>query len=228
MEIELSNFLRTLSKIKTVSIPLYCTGFPEFEFIKNYLKNYKILSYNDFKLILKGKNYSIIKNMGFDAISIWDFRRGEGGYSLEGNFRVDGWGRIYKENWYQWDGVIKNKQILENWEHLNLPSESELLELEKFLINIRGIMDPVLSLPGLFEKTWQGMGYVYFAKSLKKDIDFINYVIAYFKEYIIKLIKRLQIAGAKPFLLLMIVHIKKGLFYQVKSGISFFLSLMKK
>ena len=201
MDTEKSNFIKALSKEETISFPLYCTGFPEIEFLERYIKQYDIYPDHNSKLILKEKDYSIIKNMGFNAVSIWDFRKGKGGYSLEGNLRVDGWGRIYKVDWYQWDGVIKNKQILEDWEHLNLPSEEEFSILKRFLINIKGFMDPVLSLPGLFEKTWQSMGYSFFAKSLRNNIDFIENVIIFFADYIKNLIKKLQEVGSIIFLI---------------------------
>lgn len=202
---EKSVFLNVLSKNITNNVPLYCTGYPEFEFIRKYTQAYGIQSEKDENLILKDKNYSIIKDMGFDAISVWDFRRGPGGYKLNNELRVDGWGRIYKENWYLNDGVFKDLNIMQNWQHLTLPSKQNIALLNKFLIQTKSILklDIILSLPGLFEKTWQSLGFLYFAKSLKKgsNIELIRGIIEFFSTYIQKLITTLHRAGAEIFLI---------------------------
>ncbi|MBY8982482.1 MAG: hypothetical protein KGD57_06020, partial [Candidatus Lokiarchaeota archaeon] len=103
---ENSDFIKSLMKIKTDNISVYCTGFPEENFMNIYQKKYNIYSDRNKDFFLKKKDYSLIKNIGFNAISIWDFRRGEGGYFLKNQnnkLKVDGWGRIYKNNWYTWD-----------------------------------------------------------------------------------------------------------------------------
>lgn len=194
-----SEFLKALSKEPTARVPLYCTGYPELEFIDHYIKRYKLKT-NNTSLILNDKNYNIIEQMGFDAISLWDFRRGEGGYNLDNQRRVDGWGRIYKNEWYLWDGVFKNEKILLEWEYLKLPIKEKLMKLKEFLKREHKKLDYVVSLPGLFEKTWQSMGFYYFAKSLKKNIEFVETVVSFFSNYIKKLIKALQNTGTKIFL----------------------------
>lgn len=194
-----SEFLKALSKEPTARVPLYCTGYPELEFIDHYIKRYKLKT-NNTSLILNDKNYNIIEQMGFDAISLWDFRRGEGGYNLDNQRRVDGWGRIYKDEWYLWDGIFKNEKILLEWEYLKLPIKEKLMKLKEFLKREHKKLDYVVSLPGLFEKTWQSMGFYYFAKSLKKNIEFVETVVSFFSNYIKKLIKALQNTGTKTFL----------------------------
>ena len=194
-----SEFLKALSKEPTARVPLYCTGYPELEFIDHYIKRYKLKT-NNTSLILNDKNYNIIEQMGFDAISLWDFRRGEGGYNLDNQRRVDGWGRIYKDEWYLWDGIFKNEKILLEWEYLKLPIKEKLMKLKEFLKREHKKLDYVVSLPGLFEKTWQSMGFYYFAKSLKKNIEFVETVVSFFSNYIKKLIKALQNTGTKIFL----------------------------
>ena len=77
-----SAFLKALSKENSTQVPLYCTGYPELAFIDMYINQYN-LKKNDNDKILNKKNYNIIERMGFDAISLWDFRRGEGGYALD-------------------------------------------------------------------------------------------------------------------------------------------------
>jgi len=138
--------------------------------------------------------------MGFDAISLWDFRRGKGGYPLSNQLRVDAWGRIYKENWYMGDGVFKDEQIVTNWKHLKLPSKSKIATLMDFLQKNEPKLDLVLSLPGLFEKTWQSMGLKYFAKCLKYNFSFIEKIADFFSDYVKKLTLLLQNTGAKIFL----------------------------
>ena len=194
------NFMKVLSGELTNSIPLYCTGYPDVEFMNSYRTKFKVNS-NQKGIILNKHDYSLILNMGFDAISLWDYRRGKGGYKIDENTYVDGWGRIKnKKNWYIWDGAFKKKSIIESWEYLNLPSNHEFEILSKFLIRVKDKFIPVLSLPGLFEKTWQSMGFVSFSKKLKCDIDFIKYVIEFFFNYLKKLILKLLKSGATLFL----------------------------
>ena len=109
-----NNFIEVLLKESKTPVPLYCTGYPEIKFIDKYIKCYK-LETNNTDHILNSKNFDIIKQMGFDAISLWDFRRAEGGYLLDDQRRVDGWGRIYKGEWYSWEGVFRNEKILEDF-----------------------------------------------------------------------------------------------------------------
>ena len=199
MKSEKNDFLKALSKEPVSRIPLYCTGYPEQQFINNYVNLYN-LKLNNKKFVLDRQNYNIIKQIGFDAISLWDFRRGKGGYPLSNQLRVDAWGRIYKENWYMWDGVFKDEQIVANWKHLKLPSKSKIASLMVFLQKNEPKLDLVLSLPGLFEKTWQSMGLKYFAKCLKYNFSFIEKIADFFSEYVKKLTLLLQNAGAKIFL----------------------------
>jgi len=197
----MNTFLELLSKIQSDYIPVYCTGYPESAFVNNYIHRYK-LEPNSINYTLRGKDYYIIKLMGFDTISIWDYRRGKGGYSLNSNLYVDGWGRIYKDKWYSWSGVFKNEEIVDTWNHLNLPSKEYLDDLKKLLQILKEIqLVPVLSVPGLFEKTWQSMGFAFFAKCISKNrFDLINRVIRFFSEYIEKLIIALQNSGARIFI----------------------------
>ena len=199
MKSEKNDFLKVLSKEPVSRIPLYCTGYPEQQFINNYVNLYN-LKLNNENLVLDRKDYDIIKQMGFDAISMWDYRKGKGGYILSNQLRVDGWGRVYKENWYMWDGVFKDEQIVTNWKHLKLPSKSKIATLMDFLQKNETKLDLVLSLPGLFEKTWQSMGLKYFAKCLKYNFSFIEKIADFFSEYVKKLTLLLQNAGAKIFL----------------------------
>ncbi len=196
-----NSFLKTLSKDLTPRIPLYCTGYPELEFIANYIDQFNLKTESG-DLILIKKNYNIIEQMGFDAISIWDFRRGEGGYKLSDDRRVDGWGRVYKGEWYLWEGVFKNEKVIQDWEYLKLPSKEKCNELKEFLQKSIENLEFVFSLPGLFEKTWQSMGFYYFAKSLKRNnFKFIEQIVLFFSDYVKKLIKVLQATGAKIFII---------------------------
>ncbi|MFX1258988.1 MAG: uroporphyrinogen decarboxylase family protein [Promethearchaeota archaeon] len=202
MKYEKSDFLKRLSKEITKKIPLYCTGYPESGFMENYIKKYKLQSEQNKSLVLNNKNYSLIKEIGFDAISLWDFRRGTGKYELKNNKYIDSWGRIYKKNWYFWDGVLKDEKSIEEWKYLTLPSKKSLKNLGFFIKNLNHKLDPVLSLPGLFEKTWQSMGFVHFSKCLKRnDFNFIINVVDFFSSYIKKLISVLQNVGATTFLI---------------------------
>ncbi|MHA1342407.1 MAG: uroporphyrinogen decarboxylase family protein [Promethearchaeota archaeon] len=196
-----SNFFKTLSKIRTNNVSIYCTGYPERQFLENLINLYDLNLEDYNNLIFHDKNYSIIKELGFDAISIWEYRKREKNIEKEGNkINVDVWGRIYKNNWYLWDGVFKNEKTLENWNYLKLPTKEKLKELKDFLPKLQNIVDPVLSLPGLFEKTWQSMGFTFFSKCLKKNHKFLKKVINYFSNYIKKLLIELQRAGAYIFI----------------------------
>ncbi|MEJ2251936.1 MAG: uroporphyrinogen decarboxylase family protein [Candidatus Lokiarchaeota archaeon] len=142
--------------------------------------------------------------VGFDAISLWDFRRGEGGYEINKtnhSTKVDGWGRVFKGDWYTWEGVFKNPEILDNWKYLILPSNEKIEKLKKFLSINRKDLNYILSLPGLFEKTWQSMGFVFFSKCLKKNQELIFKVVKFFHTYIENLVKSLKKANVKVFLI---------------------------
>ncbi|MFX1259199.1 MAG: uroporphyrinogen decarboxylase family protein [Promethearchaeota archaeon] len=195
-----TDFVKTLKKEKTDSVSIYCPGYPELDFLKKYQDLYNI-EIGPTNLTLIEKNYEIIKKMGFDAISLWDFRRRKGGYQISKQVRVDGWGRLYKNDWYLWDGVFKDEKTIENWEHLQLPSKENLRLLEKFLPKLKNKLNLVLSLPGLFEKTWQSMGFIYFSKCLKKNnLSVIQKVVDFFSDYLERLILTLENVGADLFL----------------------------
>ena len=196
-----TDFIKTLKKKQTSTIPLYCPGYPEMEFLEQYQNLYKP-EINNKNLILNEKNYELIKKMGFNAISLWDFRRGEGGYQINKRLRVDGWGRIYRNNWYQWDGVFKDEKTIDNWEHLRLPAKEYLKKFEIILPYLKKELDIILSLPGLFEKTWQSMGLIHFSKCLKKNnLSLIEKVIEFFSEYIKNLIIALTKIGVNLFII---------------------------
>jgi uroporphyrinogen-III decarboxylase len=194
-----SDFLKALSKESMTQVPLYCTGYPELEFMDNYINHYKLKS-NKKVIKLNQKDYNVIEKMGFNVISLWDFRRGKGGYNIDNQRRVDGWGRIYKGDWYLWDGVFKNEKTLDDWTYLTLPSKKSLRNLKIFLNKTTTELEYVLSLPGLFEKTWQSMGFHYFARSIRKDVEFVKKVVSYISKYIEKLISVLQNIGIQYFL----------------------------
>jgi len=86
-------FLKVLSKIQSEYVPVYCMGYPKTEFINNFIYRYKLES-NPTEYTLHGNDYNFIKLMSFDAISIWDYRRGKGGYELNKSLCVDGWGNL--------------------------------------------------------------------------------------------------------------------------------------
>ncbi|MFX1320362.1 MAG: hypothetical protein ACFFAQ_01845, partial [Promethearchaeota archaeon] len=200
MTVKKGVFTRVLSREKTRKIPLYCTGYPESQFIENYMEIYKHkLNFNE-NFILNGRNYNLIRQMGFDAISLWDFRRGKGEYKLSNQLRVDGWGRIYKNNWYTWTGMFKDEQTIEHWINLKLPSKDKIKILKNFLQKNEAKLDFVLSLPGLFEKTWQSMGFSFFAKCLKSDYKLVEKVSTFFFTYVKDLISLLQSVGARLFI----------------------------
>ncbi|MEJ2295660.1 MAG: hypothetical protein P8Y23_12960 [Candidatus Lokiarchaeota archaeon] len=196
-----TNFMRVLSGDLTSSIPLYCTGYPDSEFISRFKMQYPLTSNNN-ELYLNDLDYSLISSMGFDAISLWDFRHGKGGYKISDNIYVDGWGRKRnKANWYMWDGMFKSKTVIDSWNHLNLPSRENFETLSKILHDPKNTIDFVLSLPGLFEKTWQSLGFTFFSKMLKKNIGFITYVTDFFLNYLKKLTSELLKNGSKIFLI---------------------------
>ncbi|MFW9951390.1 MAG: hypothetical protein ACFFKA_14830, partial [Candidatus Thorarchaeota archaeon] len=213
MSTQNNDFLTKLSKNLTLRIPIYCTGYPEDPFILNYCNKYHITQERD-DLLLKDKNYSVIKRIGFDAISIWDFRRSAGGYFLNGKHYVDGWGRIFKNNWYSWDGVFKNQAIIDNWKHLKLPSIEDFKLLSGLIKKFEKInLIPVFSLPGLFEKTWQSMGFIFFSKCLRKEnFNLIKSIIDFFFDYSMSLLKALQKYDINIFLIADDLGYKKRLF----------------
>ncbi|MEJ2280049.1 MAG: uroporphyrinogen decarboxylase family protein [Candidatus Lokiarchaeota archaeon] len=174
-----NKFLKVLNGETNGSIPLYCTGYPEHEFIIQYRKKYSIYN-RESDMILNKKDYSNKTNH---------------------STKVDGWGRVFKGDWYTWEGVFKNPEILDNWKYLILPSNEKIEKLKKFLSINRKDLNYILSLPGLFEKTWQSMGFVFFSKCLKKNQELIFKVVKFFHTYIENLVKSLKKANVKVFLI---------------------------
>ena len=195
------SFKEALTKSVPDAVPLYCTGYPDQEFMFHFLERYDLPIEQGSDLILNKKNYSLIARMGFDAISLWDYRRGPGGYRLNNDLRVDGWGRIYKGNWYQNDGVFKDKEILKEWKHLCLPPQKDLNHLQSILPGLEKLIVPVLSIPGLFEKTWQSMGLRSFSRYLLTNIDYLHQVVDFFYQYVMNLLPALIEAGVQYFLI---------------------------
>lgn len=211
-----TDFIKVLKRKATSIVPLYCPGYPEIEFLNKYIDLYKV-DVKPSDLTLNQKNLEVIKRIGFDALSLWEFRRGKGGYQVNEQIRVDGWGRVYKDDWYLWDGVFKDENTIDNWEHLQPPSNEDLALLEKMLPKIKKRLDIVLSLPGLFEKTWQSMGFIYFSKCLKNEnFSLIYSVIDFFSEYLKKLISILNKVGVDLFLVADDCGYKKNEFISVK------------
>ena len=195
-----NDFMNILLKNKSDNIPIYCPGYPNQEFINNYVKKYNLNS-NFKNLTLLNKDYGLIYQMGFDAISIHEFRCEKKYIFKENALKIDSWGRLYKNDWYAWDGVFKNEKTLQSWKLLKIPSTKKLKELKKFYPQIRGKLSILLSLPGLFEKSWQSMGFIFFSKLLKKKkFEFINEVINFFYSYTKRLIKTLQKIGIQIFI----------------------------
>ena len=65
----MSDFLSVLSKDKINNIPLYCTGFPEHEFVEQYANLYDILPETNSNLILKEKNHKkVISSKNIESI----------------------------------------------------------------------------------------------------------------------------------------------------------------
>ena len=196
-----NSFLAVLSKTSAKRIPIYCTGYPKDPFILNYCKKYNIpRKRNDLRLM--DNNYSVIQRIGFDAISIWDFRRRPGGYYINDKQYVDGWGRIYNNNWYSWNGIFKSQAVIDKWKYLNLPLSKDFKLLQIALNGFKNLnLIPVLSLPGLFEKTWQSMGFVYFSQCLRKEqFSLIETIIEFFFNYTLRLLKTLQQSNIDIFL----------------------------
>ena len=70
-----TNFLKVLAGEITHSVPLYCTGYPDVMFMNNYRLQFQIDSIDN-GMLLNDLDYSLISYMGFDAISLWDYRSG--------------------------------------------------------------------------------------------------------------------------------------------------------
>ncbi|MBD3194221.1 MAG: hypothetical protein GF317_04145 [Candidatus Lokiarchaeota archaeon] len=185
-------------------VPLYCTGFPYKEFLNTYVNFYSIESDNNDKLILYGKDFSLIKNMGFEAFSLWDFRRKKTTtHASIQNIReyVDEWGRIYKGDWYSWNGAFSDITILNSWDRLKLPTQKAMKKLHTFLNSIPKNNSAIVSIPGLFEKTWQSIGFIKFSKAIRnRDDTLIDEVATFFLDYLKRLTQLLHTNGAFLFL----------------------------
>jgi hypothetical protein len=196
-----STILNLLSRQAYTRIPVYCTGYPDDLFIDQYKNEYSIKEENR-ELMLANKDYDPIIQMGFDAISIWDLRAERTYEPLPNGMRLDCWGRVYKHDWYTWDGVFKSEKIMADWDLLSLPTEEKFMELKEFIRAAKDKICPILSIPGLFEKTWQSMGFAYFSKCLKtKQWQFLKSVVQFFSCYIKSLIFHLQNVGVDIFLI---------------------------
>ncbi|OLS14086.1 MAG: uroporphyrinogen-III decarboxylase-like [Promethearchaeota archaeon CR_4] len=187
--------------------PLYCPGPPTPEFVEKYRVAERISRRT---VDLGGDDLLIPKLLGFDAISLWQFRSPrKKAINLGDGTVIDAWGRKKRGKWYLNDGVLTNERAWEEWltnGFFSYPDDNEFLKLASTLQEL--IQGPLAgmsfdaSIAGGFEKMWQSMGFSRFAIALKNQSPLIGIALENFLTFSLGMVERwVKCTGIKNFLI---------------------------
>lgn len=195
------SFEKLLRKEYVPQIPLFCTGWPDPIFMNTYHDLYPEVISERSLLEWNGHNLMELADMGWDSLSIWSFRKGPyvPKYLPSGEF-VDFWGRIYKKAWYTGKGVLHHQSHFDEIPcYPKIPSKI-FEQFSCILPSLSSKMYPIVSLPGIFEKTWQAFGYIEFAKSLRKNELLVHEIADRLVDFLFPTIRKLLSIGLKTFM----------------------------
>ncbi len=187
--------------------PLYCPGPPTPEFVTKYRKYANLATAPVF---VGGDDFSIPKILGFDAISLWEFRSPKKTpIPLGDGVIIDAWGRKKRGKWYLNDGILTTERAWDEWVtngFFSYPQDQEFIALATSLQQL--VQGPIAgmafdaSLAGAFEKMWQGMGFSRFAQALRKGNALIGVALDHLLEFSLGMAERwAKFTGIKNFII---------------------------
>jgi uroporphyrinogen-III decarboxylase len=153
-------------------------------------------------------DFLIPKLLGFDAISLWQFRSPQKRpISLGDGSIIDAWGRKKRGKWYVNEGMLTTERAWEEWladGFFSYPSDQEFIMLKTHLEDlVRGPLASMafdVSIAGAFEKMWQGMGFSHFAKTLRDGSALIGIAMDHILEFSLGIAERcVKLTGIKQF-----------------------------
>ncbi len=199
-------YVQILAGQVSKQIPLYCPGPPTPEFVSRFRK-VNAISANP--ILVGADDFLIPKLLGFDAISLWEFRSPQKqSISLGDGSIIDAWGRKKRQKWYLNEGVLTTERAWEEWVasgFFSYPSDQDFITLKTRLQDlVRGPLAGMAfdaSISGAFEKMWQGMGFSRFAKALRDGSALIGIAMDHLLEFTLGMAERwVKFTGIKQFI----------------------------
>ena len=200
-------YVQLLASNIPARFPLYCPGPPTSEFVNKYRKTERISAV---PVYVGEDDFLIPKLLGFDAISLWQFRSPKKSpISINDGIVIDAWGRKKRGKWYLNDGVLMSEHAWDEWlasGFFSYPSDQEFIALAASLREL--IQGPLAgmafdaSIAGAFEKMWQGMGFSRFAIALKKGSSLIGIAMDHLLAFSLGMVERwVKCTGIKNFII---------------------------
>ncbi len=187
--------------------PLYCPGPPTPEFVAKYRQFANLSSPS---VMVGEDDFLIPKILGFDAISLWQFRSPQKPpIALGDGTVIDAWGRKKRGKWYLNEGILTSEREWNRWVtdgFMSYPDEQKFTDLTTLLSKLtQGPLAGMAfdaSLAGAFEKMWQGMGFSRFAKALKGHDPVIGVALDHLLDFSLGMADRwAKFTGIKHFIL---------------------------
>ncbi len=200
-------YIRMLEGQVPKNFPLYCPGAPTPEFVAKYRAFTNLSSPPVF---VGEDDFSIPKILGFDAISLWEFRSPKKpSIPIGDGTTIDAWGRKKRGKWYLNDGVLTSERAWDEWlatGFFSYPEDQEFIALATTLQQlVRGPLAGLAfdaSIAGAFEKMWQGMGFSRFAKSLRKGSPLLGVALDHLLAFSLGMAERwVKFTGIKNFII---------------------------
>jgi len=187
--------------------PLYCPGPPTPGFVANYRTQSNVTS----PPVLVGEDDFLVPQLlGFDAISLWEFRSPEKKpIPLENGVLIDAWGRKRRNKWYLNEGILTSSQAWDDWIEAGFfayPAEEQFIALRDLLGSLsQGPLEGMAfdaSIAGAFEKAWQSMGFSHFARALRKGDELIGEALDHLLQFSAGMVDRwVDLVGVHSFIL---------------------------
>jgi len=201
-------YIQMLAGMSPGRHPLYCPGPPTPRFCKRYRETQKI---NTPPVYIGEDDFHVPKLLGFDAISLWMFRSPQKPpISLGHETLIDAWGRKKHGKWYLNEGVLTSEQAWDEWiatGFFTYPPDQEFISLSSLLRQLtQGPLAGMAfdaSLAGAFEKMWQGMGFLRFARALRRnERNFIGLALDHLLAFSMGIAQRwVKFTGIKNFII---------------------------
>jgi hypothetical protein len=200
-------YVQLLAGMTPQQPPLYCPGPPTPGFVSKYRSQYDVA---DPPVWVREDDLFVPKLLGFDAISLWEFRSPQKDpILLEDGAVIDGWGRKRRGKWYLNEGILTNEEAWDDWigaGFFTYPPDEAFTTFRDALVDVaQGPLAGMAfeaSIAGAFEKAWQSMGFSHFARALMHQDPIIGVAIDHLLEFSLGMATRWRdLIGVESFIL---------------------------